>query len=91
MGTGVGPRNHVLDRQGQDLPAGSEALLAVIFGHAQSCLRSIFSTLFARGSSDAASGYQSTIATCCVWYTDSNDGPAWSGTPTDPVVAVSNL
>ena len=42
------------------------AIMGVILGHAQTCPRSIFSTLFARGMSDAASGYQSTVATCCL-------------------------
>jgi len=40
-----------------------------IFGHAQTCPWPIFSTLFARGSSDAASDYQyssSSLLSCFV-------------------------
>ena len=36
----------------------------VVLRHAQTYWRSIFSTLFARGNSDAASGYLSTLAIC---------------------------
>jgi len=40
--------------------------LGVILGHAHTCPRQIFITLFASGSSDAASAYQSTVATSCL-------------------------
>jgi len=47
----MGPRNHVLHvgawRPG--FPPREGALLKVILGHAQTCLRSIFLSLFVRG------------------------------------------
>jgi len=39
-------------------------ILVVILGRAQTCLRSIFSTVFTSGRGDAASGWQSTVVTC---------------------------
>ena len=45
-------------------PQRELTLLGIIIGRAQTCPLSIFTTLFARSSSDAAFGYQSTVAMC---------------------------
>jgi len=46
-----------------DFPCGRGRLWEVTFEHCRSCERSVSSTLFARGSSDAASVYQYAAAT----------------------------
>ena len=58
-----GPRNHVLGRGPYILWEGQ--FWGVILGHAQTCVWSIFSTLFTWGKRALAYGYHSTIATCC--------------------------
>jgi len=60
MWTPVDPRNHALDGSRISPPEG--ALLWGNAWHARACVQSIYSVLFARGSSDAASCY-STVAT----------------------------
>ena len=46
-------------------PSTERGTFGVILGHTRTCPQLILSTLFARGSSDAASGYRSTLATSC--------------------------
>ena len=47
------------------------SLQGVLLGNVQTCMWSIFSALFTRGRSRAASGYQSSAADCCqCWCRD---------------------
>jgi len=46
---GPAPRNSALVEAPAQIPSREGALLEVILGHAQTCPRSVFSTLFARG------------------------------------------
>jgi len=78
--TRADPRSRVLvggGRGSQDFPQ-ERTLLGVLLGYAQICRRSIFSTIFARGSSDAAFVCQSTVASCFVHRTPQGklDSPA---------------
>jgi len=69
------PKNHVSD--GTRIPPRKRHFCGIVLWHARTCRRSIFSTLFARGSSDTASDYHYTgdfftysVAYLCCGFSD---------------------
>jgi len=60
--TSVGPRYHLLVGGPDPPPTGTDTLVVVIVGHAETCPQSIFSVLFTRWQQWCS---QTTIAACC--------------------------